>query len=878
MSEPNLCQRLSSKFPRITLLVAMATSMARAIERAVRPGQRAWHGAANGLLAVTLFLLAAVIFYSALLPTPTVGRLLATGGRLGQALAAGVGVLVGAWALFKLPSRYRWSLAICGTALFLLFSNFGDQGVLVTLYVVVAASAAGAGLRVTGRGGLRELGRLRRAVTVFGMLAGMAALVAAGVWIAGDGPEPVEMRNAALEADADVPQLQLPNPGLPGPHAVSYLTYGSGEDHRLEYGRNVDLIAGRVDGSDFVDRWNDRRTDFWGFEEDEMPLQGRVWHPDGEGPFPLVLIVHGNHSMEEYSDPGYAYLGELLASRGFIFVSVDENFVNGSAVGGLREENDARGWLLLEHLRQWGEWNDDPEHMFAGKVDMSRLGLIGHSRGGEAVGVAAAFNRLSHYPDDATIEFDYGFDIGAVIAIAPVYGQYQPGGRLTQLTDVNYMSIHGANDGDVTQFDGARQFQNVRFTGTDYRFKATTYVFGANHGQFNTVWGNSDWGMPFGRILNRRALISGEDQRQAGKVFMSAFLEAGLNDRTEYLDLFIDPRRGADWLPETIYITDFQDSRTRILTDFDEDVDVTTASLPGGRTWGENLTVWREDRLQFKYRDKETSAVYLGWYAEDDAEGEEGEHEHSQEGDAGENTGEDTEENMLEAAVEAAISPAEAAMPSRQANGARLEPRGGELRMDGSDAPQPARYWIELPDGFDASGATELFLAITDANESPEPDDEDEEDGDNDAERQGDHDQSQGQHEAPNDVALAQDNVSHQSGEEGNAGDEDEDPEQDEPREPLDFTLRLTDAAGNAAQVPLSRFSAVQPQLEVQIRRGLFGESETESEAIPQRFTLPFAWFTEANPSFEPASLHRIELVFDRTDEGVIALDRVGIR
>ena len=27
-------------------------------------------------------------------------------------------------------------------------------------------------------------------------------------------------------------------------------------------------------------------------------------------PAPLVLVVHGNHGMADYSDPGYAYLGE----------------------------------------------------------------------------------------------------------------------------------------------------------------------------------------------------------------------------------------------------------------------------------------------------------------------------------------------------------------------------------------------------------------------------------------------------------------------------------------------------------------------------------------------------------------------------------------
>ncbi|MDZ7646020.1 MAG: hypothetical protein U5K54_01920 [Cytophagales bacterium] len=61
-----------------------------------------------------------------------------------------------------------------------------------------------------------------------------------------------------------------------------------------------------------------------GIGVNQFPSNGRVWYSEGEGVFPLVLVVHGNHGMEEYSDPGYAYLGELLASRGFIVVFVDE--------------------------------------------------------------------------------------------------------------------------------------------------------------------------------------------------------------------------------------------------------------------------------------------------------------------------------------------------------------------------------------------------------------------------------------------------------------------------------------------------------------------------------------------------------------------------
>ena len=95
--------------------------------------------------------------------------------------------------------------------------------------------------------------------------------------------------------------------------------------------------------------------------------------------FPLVLIVHGNHGMEDYSDDGYAYLGDLLASRGYIAVSVDQNYINGSWSGDFRgREMAARAWLLLEHLSLWRDWQNDPSHPLGSRVDLERIALIGH--------------------------------------------------------------------------------------------------------------------------------------------------------------------------------------------------------------------------------------------------------------------------------------------------------------------------------------------------------------------------------------------------------------------------------------------------------------------------------------------------------------------
>ena len=127
------------------------------------------------------------------------------------------------------------------------------------------------------------------------------------------------------------------DPSLRGSHTVRTMYYGSGTDkNRPVFKDSVTIKTASVDGSKLADvpgQAGKDRTKYWGFGFNKMPVNGRVWYPDGPGPFPLVLIVHGNHNMKDFSDPGYGYLGELLASRGFILVSVDENFINGGLRG-----------------------------------------------------------------------------------------------------------------------------------------------------------------------------------------------------------------------------------------------------------------------------------------------------------------------------------------------------------------------------------------------------------------------------------------------------------------------------------------------------------------------------------------------------------------
>jgi dienelactone hydrolase len=414
--------------------------------------------------------------------------------------------------------------------------------------------------------------------------------------------------------------LDAPDPGRTGPFRVLTLYYGSGTDkNRPEYRDSVAIRTDPVDASKLVDlgRSADERNDYWGFTPEEMPLNARVWYPDGEGPFPLVLVVHGNHSMKDFSDPGYDYLGKLLASRGYILASVDENFIN----GGIRGENDARGWFLLKHVQLFERLNREEGNAFTGKVDLGAIALMGHSRGGEAVANAAAFNHLSHYPDDASLEFDFGFDIKGIVSIAPVDGQYLPTGRKVVVEDVSYLTFHGSHDGDVTSFHGLRIYDRLRFNDPDeLRFKSAVYVYRANHGQWNTVWQDKDGGPRSGRFLDLRGLIPQEDQRRFAEIYVSAFMDVVLKNDKQYLPIFRDHRVIGQWLPETMYITRFETSSFRPLATFEEDIDVTTGTASGVALKGDSLATWKEATLMLRSSNRnntsssqENQAVWLGW-------------------------------------------------------------------------------------------------------------------------------------------------------------------------------------------------------------------------------------------------------------------------
>lgn len=211
------------------------------------------------------------------------------------------------------------------------------------------------------------------------------------------------------------------------------------------------------------------------------------------GSYPLVLVLHGNHST--CSNPcsgshscapadrvpnhrGYNYLLDILASWGFIAVSVD-GFDVTAAWSPTMSDYEGRARLVLRHLEKWRAWDltaTDPwGGLFRGRVDMSRIGLSGHSRGGEGVVAAEFINRAE----------SLGFQIKAVNAIAPT--DQDP--AIHYVPQVPYFLLMAASDGDVSNLQGLRTFDRTSLVGAATQSeKSMLWVYGANHNFFNTAW------------------------------------------------------------------------------------------------------------------------------------------------------------------------------------------------------------------------------------------------------------------------------------------------------------------------------------------------------------------------------------------------------
>ena len=141
------------------------------------------------------------------------------------------------------------------------------------------------------------------------------------------------------------------------------------------------------------------------FHNMPVRLNGIIAAPSGEGgPYPVVVILHGNHpgcpvdemgvdrwpcdhAVEQPNYRGFEYLVRQLAAQGYVALSININAENTFGFGE-PTPGERLGQLLDHHLQALaaataGGPNDFGVEL-AGRADVSRLALFGHSRGGEA--------------------------------------------------------------------------------------------------------------------------------------------------------------------------------------------------------------------------------------------------------------------------------------------------------------------------------------------------------------------------------------------------------------------------------------------------------------------------------------------------------------
>ena len=214
-----------------------------------------------------------------------------------------------------------------------------------------------------------------------------------------------------------------------------------------------------------------------------MPIRlwGTVAAPATPGPHPVVLIAHGAHGdncpvigdgdswpcwkREQRNDLGFRWLVKALAAQGFVAIAPDVNGAYSGGWGEIPNKEQLRFRQIVDAtLTELALANAGARTRIGiplkGKVDLSRLGVLGHSRGGMNV-----------------LRWAKGWKVSSVFLLAPFFDKAQT------IPNVPATLLLGTCDFDTHQ-DGAGYFSALKGKSrTKPAFQLT--VTGANHNFYN---------------------------------------------------------------------------------------------------------------------------------------------------------------------------------------------------------------------------------------------------------------------------------------------------------------------------------------------------------------------------------------------------------
>ncbi len=123
-------------------------------------------------------------------------------------------------------------------------------------------------------------------------------------------------------------------------------------------------------------------------------VQTRITIPNGPGPFPLILMSHGNGGNWS----SHQHLVDHIASHGYVVLAPNHPCSDTQRVfknrrtysTGPNPGRDPSAVLgrpadIRFLIDQASGWNVDPQHRLAGKLNLDRIGAVGHSYGSYTV-------------------------------------------------------------------------------------------------------------------------------------------------------------------------------------------------------------------------------------------------------------------------------------------------------------------------------------------------------------------------------------------------------------------------------------------------------------------------------------------------------------
>ncbi|MGF6900113.1 hypothetical protein [Paraburkholderia sp. GAS348] len=305
--------------------------------------------------------------------------------------------------------------------------------------------------------------------------------------------------------------------------------------------------------------------------------------------FPIVIFLHGQHDPTVPSYQGYDYLAQDLATQGYVAISIDANAINGSAGNGDASSRSRAQLVLgtLDRLRDIDK-RGGPGMLdqLKDKLDFTRVGIMGHSRGGQGVANTLKYNitrvgvtdddlKAALLADPSSFNTDYPDLAAAVIDTAPGTRTIDTPRFQAALWEYNIFGAAGAEstppynfkaalmlaptdfsgnlglnnvalavllpscDGDMADLEGARTFDHNRFGfDTDMAPRYQILVRGANHNFFNTIWTDDDY--PSTNATDYCAnrpdgiRLSAQDQRRGGQFLVNSFMRRFVGDEQQF--------------------------------------------------------------------------------------------------------------------------------------------------------------------------------------------------------------------------------------------------------------------------------------------------------------------------------------------------------